>query len=190
MVIVNLDKLLDKISKEVPLKIKLNKWVEGIVVLILVAVIFFVIAACFGLGWRVLIVQSGSMEPTLKTGGVAFTRPIAINEIRQGDIISLKKVGSDTIITHRVIDVVEGDGGLWFQTKGDANKEPDQGLTSQVKIVNAQKVMFHVPSLGYTLDFLNTSKGRMAMISIIGLIILGFILWEIYKSSNKRKAVH
>ena len=40
------------------------------------------------LGWQGVVVLSGSMEPTLQTGGVAFVQPADASEIQVGDILT------------------------------------------------------------------------------------------------------
>jgi len=64
-----------------------------------------------------------------------------------GDIISFRLPGIDTPICHRVIDIIETDEGLFFQTKGDANEEPDPYLVSVQDVTG--KAVFYTPYVGY-----------------------------------------
>ena len=70
-------------------------------VIILSAV--FVIPRYFGV--VPYIVRSGSMEPVIHTGSVAFINQ-GDKEVRPGDIVTYRLTGpsgSDTLVTHRVI---------------------------------------------------------------------------------------
>mgnify|MGYP001026922496 FL=1 len=57
----------------------------ALIILLMTAAVLTFLAPRFG--WRVDTVYSGSMEPELKVGGVAITRPAQAEEIRIGDII-------------------------------------------------------------------------------------------------------
>jgi len=104
-------------------------------------------AASSQYGWEFDAVLSGSMEPELGVGGLVVIRPVTPQTLTTGDVISFKIPGIDTPICHRVIDIRETDDDLLFQTKGDANEEPDPNLI-RAQDVNG-KAVFYLPYVGY-----------------------------------------
>ena len=80
-------------------------------------------------GYNFYTVMSGSMEPVLNVGSVVFVKPVNVNELKSGDIISYV-TASNHVVTHRVTGVNSGtqDGRnvLSFPAKGDAKRNPNQ----------------------------------------------------------------
>jgi signal peptidase I len=112
---------------------------------VLAAVAFVMAAAQFS--WEFDAVLSGSMEPELGVGGLVVIRPVDVQDVAVGDIISFRLPGIDTPICHRVIDRQENADDLLFQTKGDANEDPDTTMVS-AENVNG-KAVFYLPYVGY-----------------------------------------
>jgi signal peptidase len=81
-------------------------------------------------GYGIVHIETGSMEPTIKTGTLILIEKTEAAEIQAGDIITFKS--DDPKIkglpnTHRVNEVVKNDNGsIEFITKGDANYIPDE----------------------------------------------------------------
>lgn len=88
-----------------------------------------VIAAIFILpkaaGFTPYIVESGSMEPTIHTGAIAFI-DTKDRDVAAGDVVTYR-IGTEEknkLVTHRII---REDGGV-FITKGDANDVESSGV--------------------------------------------------------------
>ncbi|MDP3063964.1 MAG: signal peptidase I, partial [Chloroflexota bacterium] len=98
--------------------------IEGVVgALCLVAGVVFWVPALFGS--QLLVVLSGSMEPTLPVGGLALMQRVDQATIKAGDIITFRLPKDPNIlVTHRAIAVVR-QPALAFRTQGDAVEEPD-----------------------------------------------------------------
>jgi len=79
------------------------------------------------MGYKPFIVLSGSMEPTILTGDIVVTKEIAADSIAKNDIITFRS-DKNTVITHRVTDILYKDGNISFLTKGDANTGADARL--------------------------------------------------------------
>ena len=75
-------------------------------------------------GYNPLVVISGSMEPTLKVGGLLYYEEIDINDFKEKDILVYEL--KDHIISHRVVEHL--DNG--FITKGDANNSYDSSIVN------------------------------------------------------------
>src|SRR3989344_7691634 len=81
-------------------------------------------------GYKLLVVQSGSMEPAIGVGSLSLTKPsgdpitpVLSSRYQQGDIITYSS-GKNAFVSHRVVEAVEKDSQFFYKTKGDANKEP------------------------------------------------------------------
>jgi signal peptidase I len=125
-----------------------------------------VLAAPRLLGLQPTIVLSGSMEPALRVGGLAFVRsleaPLVIEggstgdptaAIGKGEIITFRAPRNPEYrVSHRVIGVIDNRDGRRFATRGDANAQPDPVLVPAENVVGT--VAYHVPYLGYLVSWL------------------------------------
>ncbi len=69
-------------------------------------------------GFYLFRISSGSMDPTLPTGSLILARsPRDPNQLAQGDIVTFRSSG--TLVTHRIIEVLEDNGEVSYRTKGD-----------------------------------------------------------------------
>ncbi len=140
--------------------------VAGLCLLLLVFV--FLLPAL--LGWSFSTVEGGSMEPELSLGEVIAIQPVEPEEIKPGDIVSFK-FPDKVPITHRVVEVIDLEGQLSFQTKGDANEEPDPYTITSGNLIG--QVKFQVPYVGYFSKFIDTQVGAFILVIIPGMIIIG-----------------
>ncbi len=118
-------------------------------------------------GFKNFVVLSGSMEPKLKIGDIIIVRET--QKIKEGDIISFKEKNS--VVTHRIIKIINEDGEEFFQTKGDANSAIDIDLVKRDAIEG--KYCFKIPFLGNLVLLL---KNEMAVYIFGGIIILLLIV--------------
>jgi len=99
--------------------------------------------------YKVMMVLSGSMEPKIKTGSVVIVKPLS--DYKEGEVISFKEPeNTDRIVTHRIVKVISGMDGVYYQTKGDANDAPDWTQVPKENVIG--KVLFSIPYLGYVLN--------------------------------------
>jgi len=106
--------------------------------------LFILITSLFG--WHFDVVPTKSMEPAINPGGMVVTRPAEVKGIAAGDIVLFKDLNVEAYVCHRVIDIKEIDGQLFFQTKGDANEYPDSDMVSSQNFIG--KTIFYVPHIG------------------------------------------
>ena len=143
------------------------------------------------LGWRGVIVLSGSMEPALKVGGLAFVEPTTDAEsVQVGDIIAFRSLKNpNQQISHRVIEIVNDADGLRFRTKGDNSELPDQQLVPADNLLG--KVRFHLPYLGYAADKLRHRESFYLFLGIpAGLLVINeiFNIWRGLRRGRKEAA--
>ena len=92
------------------------------------------------------LIGSGSMEPVMYAGDVSIVSEVEPDGIREGDIIQFRTAEEYTIL-HRVIDIVEAEGAIFYITKGDANDKVDMEPVLADNVVG--KVIFTIPKIGW-----------------------------------------
>ena len=115
------------------------------------------------------------MKPQIGIGDVLFVKEA--EQIEVGDIISYRL--GDMTVTHRVIEIVQEEGGPKYRTKGDFNNTEDKELVAPGDVEGI--VVFKIAKIGNAVMFLKTK---------IGIIILVAAAILFYKSNNiaeKRK---
>ncbi len=144
-----------------------------------------------GFNFRVLAVQSGSMEPAIHTGSVVIVAPQ--NDYKIGEIITFGELGETKIpITHRIHDIKIVNGESVFITKGDANDVPDKNETPRSEVKG--KVLFSIPLLGYLINFIKKPLGFALVIIVPALwIVFGEIkkiIAEVKKEKNGKNTAN
>jgi len=132
-------------------------------------------------GWHVDAVYGGSMEPAIKLGSLAVIRPVEPATVSEGDIITFAPPTDTRItVTHRVTQVIDGESGLMFRTKGDANENRDAYIVPAENVVG--RVWMSVPYVGYVMDFVKSPVGLGLLIGIPAALIIGIELRNIFRS--------
>lgn len=162
----------------------------GIFVLGVISVVGLFLASLFPIpgNIQIKIVQSGSMEPAIKTGGIVVLKPV--DEYRVGDIVTF---GPDTKVkvptTHRIVADRVASGEFLYTTKGDANEDSDPSEIKKKDIIG--KVLFSVPYFGFLLDFARKPWGFALLIGLpAGIVIVdeGIKIWnEVTLRIDRRK---
>ncbi len=115
--------------------------------------------------YKLFMVMSGSMEPTIKTGSVVVVKPE--KTYAKGDVITFQDpTKSKTTITHRIFEASDSA----FLTKGDANKTPDTTEIRKGQILG--KEILAVPFIGYVINFAKTQTGLILLVIIPAVIIV------------------
>ncbi len=118
-----------------------------------------VAVASVALGLRPLVFRSGSMAPAIDTGSLALSRTVPAAELRVGDIVTVP-TGSGELVTHRIVQVTQGDGVATLQLRGDANASPDPRLHP---VTEAGRVVVSVPKVGYVIGWLTGPVGMLLL---------------------------
>lgn len=139
------------------------------------------------------IVQSGSMEPVIKTGSLVFTYPQ--DYYAPGDIVTFEVEGKKETVTHRInFKTYEGSFvSPTYITSGDANEDLDTWRVKDGDIKG--KVVFSAPYAGYLANFAKTPQGFIMLVIVPATIIiyeeiknvLGQIIAFFAKGFKKRK---
>lgn len=138
-----------------------------------------------GFDFKLLVVQSGSMEPAIKQGSLIFVSPSSL--YREGDIITFRRTGStfDIPVTHRITAVEVISGEYAYVVKGDANKYEDSEKVLITEVIG--KVAFSVPYLGILVDKAKTPLGFAFLVVFPALLIVSGELKKIYVEIKKGK---
>ena len=155
-------------------------------VIVIILTAFMMLSPKFGL--QTHTVESGSMEPTLKVGGMIICKSTPVSNIEVGDIIGFNAQDNEKV-THRVIEISDKSGKLWFQTKGDANEDPDPDLISPTRDT-VDRVIFHIPYLGFISSFMKTKLAFLLFICIPALILFVLFGKDIWTALAEMRGKH
>lgn len=137
------------------------------------------------LGVTPLVVLSGSMSGTqeghIETGDLVFVRSAEPETLQEGDVIAFLSGG--VTVTHRItaIDTAE-DGSLLFTTKGDANDTEDTDAVTAEQLVGIYQG--RIPKVG---DFVLFLQRPLGMLLFIGVPLLSFILYDIFRRQRNAR---
>lgn len=122
-------------------------------------------------GYRIYVIHTGSMVPTLRSGDAVLDRP-SHNAVSPGEIVTFTvRSGPDSVVTHRVASV---SGGA-IHTKGDANRTVDPWTIQRPQVVGSAQAT--LPLMGYALVYLQHPQGFASVLTVIlGLILL----WQLF----------
>ncbi len=116
------------------------------------------------LPYRVDVVASGSMEPTIAKGSIVVLRPITADKVKVGDIITFYPPDHHDLVTHRVVDIKDGADGPVFVTQGDANPLPDPW---QLPVTGSGwHLVAHYPYIGYLMSVGGISFGPLSLVDV------------------------
>ena len=167
-------------------------WFGEFLFAIIIIVVLFVMVASHN-GWQFAAVLSGSMRPDFQVGGLVVIKPVDVNTLQVGDVISFKAptISTNTPICHRIIAIQYQNGQEYFQTKGDANNTPDQNLTP-VTNVNGKEI-FYISYVGHLVDVKKIGSNRIdlfgnwiplaaAVVTGMAILFIGLILKDTIES--------
>ena len=125
------------------------------------------------LGFKIMTVMTGSMEPEIHPGDMIIVKGKDPSKLQVEDVITYQ-MNQQTLVTHRIVDLVKKDGETLYQTKGDANNVVDHNFVSSDQIVGV--LAFTIPKAGHLAQILQTPTGIIIISLLILLIItLGMI---------------
>jgi signal peptidase len=146
-----------------------------IIVTVLVLILGVVLLSSFG-KYKLLMVSSDSMAPTIKVGSIIFIKPET--NYQKGDIVTIR-INDKMYLTHRIYDFEENKGETLLITKGDANNGTDTKLSSEKNILG--RVFITIPLLGYFVVFVKSLPGLILFIIIPGLLLIWLEIKKLLK---------
>lgn len=178
---------IDKVQKENQSIHTMGKIISIIIYTILVSMILFnftlIIKSFMNpnkipdfLGYKSFVIVSGSMEPTIMTGDAILVKEVPQEEIKKNDIISFSQ--GDTVVTHRVYEIVEENGIKKYRTKGDNNNTVDKEKITYEQIEG--KYQLKINQFGVITEIL---KSKITLIILILIIVFVYF----YKEKMEKK---
>jgi signal peptidase len=145
--------------------------------LALVVVAALILARGIPLTGRSTFVVSGpSMEAAVHQGSAIVVEPVDADDIRVGDVVTMRVGPEQAVFTHRVIRIAARPDGLWLETKGDANATPDPVLVPATAVIG--RVRLTIPAIGYVIAALSTSNGLLLGGGLAGMLLALVLLLE------------
>lgn len=127
------------------------------------------------LGYRPVIVLSGSMEPTIHTGDMILLHKTDTAKLKEGDVICYLVSGK--AITHRIVEISAKEAEqVNYITQGDANNAADQQPVTEAQVQGIWTGM-RMAGLGNFVMFMQSTTG---MILFIICPLLFFIIWDLW----------
>lgn len=175
-----------KVAKKI-----LNIIIDIIVVIILIISLLVVIMSLASknsgvpnlFGIAPLSVQSNSMESTIMENDLILCElrtEYAYDDYEVGDIVTFRQKieGEDVLNTHRIIEIVNDNGMVYYKTQGDnkdTNPVPDEELKTANDIV-AKYTGNKIAGVGAFFSFIRTQLGFFLV------ILLPMILFFVYEA--------
>ena len=123
------------------------------------------------LGYKPMIVLSGSMETSIHTGDLVFVKMIDTTTLKKGDVIAFRNE-ENTVTTHRIVEIVYENGKQYFRTKGDANNAEDLNLV-EMKDVEG----IYVGRLAKVGNFLMFIQKPIGLFTVLLVILVVGLIW-------------
>lgn len=140
------------------------------------------------LGYRTVVIQGPSMEPRIPLGSLSFIRPVPVEQIMVGDVITFTRTPENggARVTHRVSAIADDQNGRAFTTKGDANPVADAAPVIYASGTGWREFL-SVPHAGTAMTALQSGPGRIAFLVIPVLLLLGGALHAIWRSGGSTR---
>jgi signal peptidase len=143
----------------------------------------------------IVIVVSGSMEPSIREGDLLFVRGVNPKDIingtvedKKGDVIvfdarRLWAGAPEEPIVHRVVDKYLVGDTWYFRTKGDANLLLDQAHVPESFIIGV--VIGGIPYIGWVKILLTESGLLVPLLVIISAFLVISIIWDVFQGDDE-----
>ena len=164
---------------------KKNYWKfwSGKVIKSLAISLLLCIALMVCMGYKFMIVISGSMEPTLPTGSLIIVTPCDYDDLELNDIVTMQ--GSGIYFTHRVVGKVHAvtneileetderyeTEGIWY-TKGDNNMQNDGDGPINKEVIGKVHESHCFTWVGVLVRYV---KANWQMLIAFGVILIVFV---------------
>jgi len=148
-------------------------------------------------GYKVVTVQSFSMEPALERGDLVVSRPVSIDDVKQGQIVLFME-GRDTriLVAHRAVGFINVTANIHnsqtgedtaqksrlIQTKGDANPTVDAQpvMASDLR----GRLWFTIPKAGL---ILHRAPLQTVLLGIAAVTGVAWLAYELYRRKSGKR---
>lgn len=134
------------------------------------------------LGYKPFIVLSGSMMSKIEIGDLVFVKETDASTLKENDIIAFRD-SENLVTTHRIISVINENGEISFETKGDSNNVKDEKRVYPKDIEGIY--VFKIEKLGKFILFLQEPQGFSIM--MLAILIIGAVLFIRDNQKNNKE---
>ncbi|HRX58236.1 MAG TPA: signal peptidase I [Eubacteriales bacterium] len=100
------------------------------------------------LGYSVFTVKTGSMVPTLPIGCYIVVHHTEDTAALEAGTVTTFRFEDGTVVTHRIIEVLDTDDGVRYRTKGDnPENDPDAELLSPDRVIGTLVFVIRLPEI-------------------------------------------
>lgn len=134
-----------------------------------------------------MIVLTDSMYPEIESGDLIICNTAGAEDIAEGDVISFyDPMGNGTsVVTHRVLEIVNENGEISFRTKGDNNNAEDQMLVPADSLIGIYQT--RIPKVGHVAMFMQTTTGLIVCVVLPIVLLVGYDLLRRRKYEKTQK---
>lgn len=134
-----------------------------------------------------MIVLTDSMYPVIESGDLIICNTAEAEDIAEGDVISFyDPMGNGTsVVTHRVLEIVNENGEISFRTKGDNNNAEDQMLVPAENLIGIYQS--RIPAVGNIAMFMQTTTGLIVCVVLPIVLLVGYDLLRRKKYEKAQK---
>ena len=123
-------------------------------------------------GYHPVVVLSGSMEPTYKTGSVIYYKKVNLKALKEKDVITYE-TKNGKFVSHRIVNI---DNEL-IETKGDANVVSDINKV-RYENVKGKVAKKSIPYIGYYVRIVNENL-TIVVVTAVLILVSEFLLSNI-----------
>ena len=158
--------------------LRMLRWLLDLALIALVgSVLALVVAANIGpgAGHQVVVIRGSSMSPAIPLGAIVDITHVQPQDLRVGDVVTIKSPGG-TVYTHRIVSLAVLADGMYIQTQGDAVEKPDDPM-QPVSTVSG-RVDFSLPFLGFLMYMLTIPTGVLSVFCMSLTLLMAIWLLE------------
>lgn len=139
-------------------------------------------------GARLVTITSGSMVPHFPVGSTITIHPVAdATGLVPGQIITFRALGNGVVISHRIVKRIVDPGvlGVYYQTKGDANRTADPDLAPAANVIGVADDV--LPMWQVFAVSLQTPRGRLAVYGLLFLVVALGEIFDLIAGARRRE---
>jgi signal peptidase len=139
------------------------------------------------LNYRTATMLTASMSPGIRPGDVIVDTPLALSDVRVGQVLTYHiPVEDHRVVSHRVIEVQRSAPGVVnVRTQGDANSAPDP-WTATLTGTTVWRVRAVVPKAGVVIRALRTPAVHTVLTGAVPVLVLCWLLMGIWWPAKPR----
>lgn len=133
------------------------------------------------------VVEGTSMLPNYRQHDLVIVHGVAPSTLKVGDVIVFHQPGyPQSLIIHRVKEIITSNTQPIFVTKGDNNAGPDPWSVQTDNVIG--KVVYQVPSVGIVFIILSSPiAGSFTLGNLVSLTLIALLIFFTFMTPEKQK---